>query len=146
MTLATVHPKLRSAFRERLLTLSDPDFAANRVAWEGVTFNPANNTPYFAESFRAGPSRRTSFANGAGSGTVEHIIEASVTLFFPDGSGTLAIERCAGAVMALFAPGVRLTYSGVSAVIRDVERSALYDDGGRIGCAVTASILAFTQS
>lgn len=145
MGLATVHANLRAAFRTRLLTLSDVDFSANRVAWEGKKFFPTDGVPYFAESFRAVASRRIAFTGGVG-GTIAHNIQASVTLFFPDDAGTIAIERAAGAVMALFRPGVALSYGGDAATIADVTRSAIYDDGSRIACAVNVSIPAYTQS
>lgn len=115
-------------------------------AWEADTFFPTDGRPYVAESVRAASSRLRSVANTAGGGTIEHIIQCSATFFYPKNKGTRALERMAGACMALFAPATRLTRSTDSALVQNVERSPLYDDGARIGCAVTASLLAFTQS
>lgn len=109
-------------------------------AWEGFDFFPVDGRPYVAESFRA---------NGANSylgDTATHMLEASVTLFYPKNKGTLAIERMAGAAMAHFKRGTALSYGGDAATINNVERSSLYDDGARIACAVTAKLFGFTQN
>lgn len=109
-------------------------------AWEGHDFFPADGRPYAAESFRA---------NGANSylaDTAAHMLEGTVTFFYPKNKGTLAIERMAGAAMAHFKRGTRLTYGGDAATINNVERSSLYDDGARIACAVTAKLFGFTQN
>lgn len=148
MSLATIHANLRAAYRTRLLTLADAAFAADRVAWEGDDDYqpPSESTPYFSESVRAGPSRRLSFGNANGTGdTLEHSIEATTSLFFPKGD-TIAIERCAGELLALFRPGTTLTYAGEGATISNVSRSALYADGARVACAVTVSLYAYTQN
>ncbi len=146
MGLETLHSNMRAEFRVRLLTLSDADFAANRIAYEGEKFTPSGGVPYFAESFRSVSAVLRSVANPDGGGIVEHILQGSVTAFFPDGEGTAAIERVAGKLMTLFRPTVRLSRGGDSAVIRNVERGQIYDDGPRIALAVTATFLAFTQS
>lgn len=229
MSLATLHPNLRSAFRERLLTLVDVDHSPgvsvslasgvftrasgswltagfapgmevtvssftgsplygvvdtvsalalklgvsgsqtvagggrfvvalpgkrentndtnrHRIAFEGADFFPVDGFPYVAESVRAGSSSLRPIANPSGVGLAEHALEATATLFYPK-RGTLAIERMAGALMTLLAESPRrLAYGGVSSLVRNVERSALYQDGDRIACAVTASLLAFTTS
>lgn len=218
MSLATLHPNLRAAFRERLLTLVDIDHSpgvsvslASGVftrasgswltagftsgmevtvsgftgsplygvvetvsalamklgvsgsqtvagggqfvvglpqgrAWEGVDFFPVDGRPYVAESFRAVQSQGLTVGNYNGPGTVLHTIEATATFFYPKNKGTLAIERIAGAAMAHFRRGLSLSRNGDAATIANVSRSPLYDDGARIGCAVTASIPAYTQN
>lgn len=116
-------------------------------AWEGENFFPTDNAPYVAESVRAATSALKAIANPSGVGLAEHALECTATFFYPKGQGTIAIERMAGALMTDLAESPRrLSYGGVSALVRNVERSPLYDDGSRIGCAVTASLLAFTQS
>lgn len=116
-------------------------------AWEGFDFFPTDGRPYVAESFRAMQSQGLSVGNANGTGsTIAHTIEATATLFFPKNKGTLAIERMAGALMALFYRGSTLSRNGDRATIANVSRSALYDDGARIGCAVSVSIPAYTHN
>lgn len=115
-------------------------------AWEGFDFFPIDGRPYVAESVRAGPSRLETITNPSGVGVAQHNVEASATFFYPK-RGTIAVERMVGALMTLLAQSPRrLAYAGDAGVIQRVERSALYEDGARLGCAVTASILAFTTS
>lgn len=148
MGLATIDASLRAACRTKFITLVDADFATDRIAWEGDDdFEPSAANAYFAESFRAGPKRYMSVGNANGTGgSVLHPFDLTITLFFPKGKGTIALERCAGAVMALFRPGTVLTNSGEGAIVNNVTRSAVYQDGNRIACAVTASMNAFTQN
>jgi hypothetical protein len=218
MGLATVHANLRSAFRERLLTLVDIDhspgvsvslasgvfarasgswlsagfapgmevqaqgFTGNPVgvvetvsalamklnitgtqtvagggrfivglpqgrAWEGFDFFPVDGRPYVSESVRANVTTLETICNPSGVGVATNILEASATLFYPQNKGTLAIERMAGALMTLLAQNPRrISYGGDAATIQRVERSQLYDDGSRIGCAVTARLMAITTS
>lgn len=219
MGLATVHANLRSAFRERLLTLVDIDHSpgvsvslASGVftrasgswltagfapgmevtvngftgsplygvvetvsalalklnitgtqtvagggrfivglpqgrAWEGFDFFPVDGRPYVAESVRANVTTLETICNPSGVGVATNILEASATFFYPKNKGTLAIERMAGAAMKLLGESPRrLSYGGDAATIQRVERSQLYDDGARIGCAVTARLMAITTS
>jgi hypothetical protein len=219
MGLATVHANLRSAFRERLLTLVDIDHSpgvsvslASGVftrasgswltagfapgmevtvsgftgsplygvvetvsalalklnitgtqtvagggrfivglpqgrAWEGFDFFPVDGRPYVSESVRANATTLETICNPSGVGVATNILEASATFFYPKNKGTLAIERMAGAAMKLLGESPRrLSYGGDAATIQRVERSQLYDDGSRIGCAVTARLMAITTS
>jgi hypothetical protein len=114
-------------------------------AWEGADFFPTDGRPYVAESFRAIQSRGLT-AGDLGPGVVAHNIEASATFFYPKNKGTLAIERMVGAAMTLFRRGSTLSRNGDAATIQDSSRSALYDDGSRIGCAVLITIPARTQN
>lgn len=109
-------------------------------AWEGFDFFPVDGKPYVAESFRSNG------ANAYLADTATHMLEATLTLFYPKNKGTLAIERMAGAAMAHFKRGTRLTYGADAATINNVERSSLYDDGARMACAVTAKLFGFTQN
>lgn len=116
-------------------------------AWESETFFPADGAPYVAESFRSNGAEGLSIGNPDGTGgTIAHRLEATATFFYPKNKGTLAIERMAGAMMQLFRRGTRLSYGGDAATIANVSRSSLYDDGARIGCAVTITLPAYTQS
>lgn len=115
-------------------------------AWEGFDFFPIDGRPYVSESFRAVQSTGLTIGDYNGPGTVSHAIDASATFFFPKNKGTLAIERMAGAAMALFRRGSTLSRSGDAATIQNVSRSSLYDDGARIGCAVNVTIPARTQT
>ncbi|MCL4715463.1 MAG: hypothetical protein KJZ75_11180 [Hyphomonadaceae bacterium] len=221
MSLATLHPNLRAAFRQKLLTLIDIDHspgvsvslasgvftrasgswldagfargmevqaigftnnprgvvtavsalaltttiaapASQTVggggqfvvglpigrAWEGETgFFPSDDAPYVAETVLPGPSRKTSVGGPNGRGAViEHKPSLVASFFYPKGRGTIAIERMTGAAMTAFLPGSALSYGADSARITDVQCSQNYDDGSRIGRAVTVSLLAFTQN
>lgn len=116
-------------------------------AWEGFDFFPIDGRPYTSEAMVTGASRKRSIGGPNGVGAViEHRPSLVASFFYPKNKGTLAIERMTGAAMALFLPGSSLTYGGDSARITDVECSQTYDDGARIGRAVTVSTLAFTQS
>ncbi len=115
-------------------------------AWEGFDFFPIDGRPYVSESFRAVQSQGLTVGDYNGPGTVAHTIEASATFFYPKNKGTLAIERMAGACMALFRRGSTLSRSGDGVTIRNSSRSEIYDDGARIGCAVNVSLPAYTQN
>lgn len=116
-------------------------------AWEGESFFPVDGMAYVAESVRPGGTDLKTIANPSGVGLAEHAMECSATFLYPKGYGTLAIESITGKLLSALAESPRrLSYGGISALIRSVESSALYDDGARIGCAVTASLLVFTQS
>lgn len=116
-------------------------------AWEGFDFFPVDGKPYVAESFRANSAMGLCVGNSDGTGgTIEHSLEATASFFYPKNKGTLAIERMAGAMMQLFRRGSSLSYGGDSATIANASRSSLYDDGARIGCAVTITIPAYTQN
>lgn len=115
-------------------------------AWEGFDFFPTDGRPYVAESFRAVQSQGLTVGNYNGPGVVSHAIEASASFFYPKNKGTLAIERMAGAAMALFRRGSTLSRNGDAATIENSSRSELYDDGARLGCAVSVTIPARTQN
>lgn len=115
-------------------------------AWEGFDFLPTDGKPYVSESFRAVQSSGLTLGNYNGPGTVRHTIEAGATFFYPKNKGTLAIERMAGAMMALFRRGSTLLRDGDGVTIADASRGPLYDDGARFGCAVTVSLPAYTQN
>ncbi len=115
-------------------------------AWEGFDFFPTDGRPYVSETVLPGPSRKRSISGQNGAGVIEHKPSLVATFFYPKNKGTLALERMSGAAMSLFLPGLSLSYGGDGARITDVECSQNYDDGARIGRAVTVSLLAFTES
>lgn len=115
-------------------------------AWEGKDYNPVSDRAYVSETLQTVSQRGVSIgnANGAG-GTIETKLIATASFFYPRNRGTIAIEGMAGAALVLFRRGQSLSRNGDAATIENVSRSSLYNDGARIGCAVSVNLLAYTQ-
>jgi len=135
---ANVHANVRAAVRQRLVGLAG--LPAER-AWEGLAFEPTRGTPFLAEAMRPIGSE----VRGMGaSGALAHTIAASLSLVYPSGQGTLAIEQAASALMDGFRPGVTVVYGGQSAIVTKVERSPLRPEPDWIQTTVTATLIAYT--
>jgi hypothetical protein len=213
VSLKTLHPSLRAAFRERLLTVVDVDASVSSVtasggvysrttgswitggfrigqevtvsglsaanglfrvrsltaldltttgtasgsgtgrflvglpqgrAWEGQgVYRPTLGQPYISEAYV--PANAARITQGSGSTpTIQHDINANVTLFYPASEGTEAIERMAGAIQAHFMPKTKLTRDTIGARVMDVRRSPVMMDGDWLSVGVTVQLLAFT--
>jgi hypothetical protein len=213
VSLKTLHPSLRAAFRERLLTVVDVDASPGSVtasggvyarasgswitdgfrigqevqvtgvgsgtvvrvksltastltttgtatgsgasprflvglpqgrAWEGQgVYRPTLGQPYISEAYVPANAARITQGSGA-SPTIQHDINANVTLFYPASEGTEAIERMAGAIQAHFMPKTKLTRDTIGARVMDVRRSPVMMDGDWLSIGVTVQLLAFT--
>lgn len=111
-------------------------------AWEGREFNQQIGQPWLRESFR--PLVSAPRALGAG-GTIEHRMTGNLSFFYPAKRGTLAVERMAGAVMDLLAPGTSLAYGQNAGVVQQCERAPLVQEPDWISAPVIVSITAYTS-
>lgn len=136
----TIHADMRAAFRARLRTIAG---LPSLVAWEGRRFTATAGQPFVRESFR--PITSVPRAVGRG-GTIAHRINGILTLFFPSGDGTLAIEEAAGLILAGFAPGTSLVHGSAAGSVQQAERGALMVEPDWLSCPVTVSILAYTAN
>ena len=143
MSLETLVPNLRAAFRTRLLTLTG---LPTSRAWEGETFEPTDGQAYVAEAMQVASQRRMSYGANTVGDIHQHALIAAATFFYPNGKGTSAIEAIAGKCQKLFISGTSLTHGGDRATVINVSRSGLYKDGNRIACAVSVELQAFTQN
>jgi hypothetical protein len=137
MTVATFHPNLRAAIRQKLLTLT----GLPAQAWEGRPYQPIKGTPYVSENVRAIASQVRALGLG---GTIAHTITANFTFHYPAGKGTTDIEGMAGGVMALFRPGTTLSYDGDSAVVQQAERTAVSQEPDWINVTVIITAVGHT--
>lgn len=110
-------------------------------AWEGTEFLPQTGQPWLRESFRPLSSEVRSLGVG---GTIAHTMTGNLSLFYPSRRGTLAVERMAGAVVDLFAPGTALTYGGNSGVVLRCERQPLVQEPDWVSAPVIVSVTAYT--
>lgn len=138
MTAATVHQNLRAAVRANLLEVS----GLPKAAWEGIAFND-NGEPFIRESFR--PIASTLVSIGSGS-TIRHRIDVLLTLFYPSGDGTVAIEAMASALLSKFSPQTRLSYGGDEGMVMGAERRPILTEPDWLSLTVTISIHAYTTS
>lgn len=112
-------------------------------AWEGRPFSPVIGRPYFSELMI--PINSDVRALGLG-GTIAHNVSANLTLRYPSGKGTAAIERMAGAFMELFRPGTAMSYGGTSVTILQAERRALIADVDWVSCPVIIDAVSYTAN
>lgn len=110
--------------------------------WEGTEFIPQTGQPWVRERFR--PLVSQPRALGAG-GTVQHTMTGNLSLFYPARRGTLAVERMAGAVLDLFAPGTALAYGGNSGFVQQCERQPLVQEPDWLSAPVIVSVTAYTS-
>lgn len=111
-------------------------------AWEGREFNQQVGQPWLRESFR--PLVSVPRALGAG-GTIQHTMTGNLSLFYPAKKGTLAVERMAGAVLDLLAPGTSLAYGANAGIVQQCERQPLLQEPDWISAPVIVSITAYTS-
>lgn len=137
MTVATFHPNLRAAIREKLLTLA----GLPAQAWEGRVYQPIKGTPYMSESVRAISSEVRALGVG---GTIAHTITGNFTFHYPAGKGTNDIEGMVGTVLALFRPGTVLSYGGDSAIVQQAERTAVSQESDWINVTVIITAVGHT--
>jgi hypothetical protein len=137
-SIATLHPDVRAAFRQRLTALSG---LVDSRAWEGRPFAPAKGVPWLRESVRP----ISSVVRGVGSGgIVEHRVVATVTLFWPSSFSLLEQELQAGSILGHFPPGLRITYGSSSATVVQAERGPLLQEPDWRSCNVTLTLTAHT--
>lgn len=139
MTVATFHPNMRSAFRQRLLTQS----GIPAQAWEGRPYTPVKGTPYVSESIRAISSVVRALGLG---GTIAHTLTGNFTFHYPAGKGTADIDAMVGNVMALFRPGTVLSYGGDGAVVQQAERTAVQQEPDWINVTVIITAVGHTAN
>lgn len=136
--IATLHPDVRAAFRQRLTTLSG---LVQSRAWEGRQFAPVKGSPWIRESVRP----ISSVVRGVGSGgIVEHRVVATVTLFWPSSDSLLEQELQAGSILGHFPPGLRIAYGSSSATVVQAERGPLLQEPDWRSCNVTLTLVAHT--
>jgi len=138
-SVETFFPDLRAGMRQRLLTLA----GLPAVAWEDVAYRPVKGTPYISEVVIpvSGQVRGT----GRG-GYLAHDVMVNLTLHYPSGVGTLAIEQMAGKIMNLFSPGMAISYSTASVIIDQVERGGIITEADWLGLLVSISIVGHTAN
>lgn len=138
MSIATLHPDVRAAFRARLQAL--PGLVTDR-AWEGRPFTPTKGTPWLRETMRPISSQVRGVGRG---GIVEHRLVGAVTLFWPAGEPLVDMEAQAGAILESFEPGVRLSHGSNVATIVQGERSPIVQEPDWQSCTVTITLRAHT--
>lgn len=139
MSVATFHANMRAASRQRLQALAN----LPAVAWEGRAYTPVKGTPFITEAFR--PVSSVVSALGSG-GTIAHRCLATFTLHYPPNAGSTAIDAMAGALLAHFAPGLSLTYSGQVSVIQQAERLGLTQEPDWINASVVVTMIGHTAN
>lgn len=137
MTVETLHSDLRSAAREKLLTVEN----LPTMHWEGRNFTPIKGQAYVSESFRAITS--TVQALGLG-GVIAHTCTANFTIHYPSDTGTTDIDALAGAMLNTFRPGTSLAYGDSTATITQAERGPLLQEPDWLNCTVIISMTART--
>lgn len=138
MSIATLHPDLRAAFRARLQAL--PGLISSR-AWEGRPFTPTKGTPWLRESVRPLSSQVRGVGRG---GIVEHRLAGTVTLFWPAGEPLVDMEAQAGAILEFFDPGLRIAHGDNVATIIQGERGPILQEPDWQSCTVTITLRAHT--
>jgi hypothetical protein len=138
MTVATLHPDLRAGVRAVLATCVG---LPTGRAWEGRSYYPDPKTAFLEELLRPISSEHRSLGPG---GTVQHLTTSNLTLRYPAGAGTLAVEAAAGALLAAFQPGRRITYGSTVGIVQRAERRPLIGETDWLSCTVIVSILAWT--
>lgn len=111
-------------------------------AWEGVAYQPVTGEPFIDESLN--PISSEPRALGA-KGTIAHVMTGNVSLAYPSGRGTLAIERMAAVLLTLFQPGTILVYGNSNAVATKAERAPLMPDAEWIRCPLIFTFVAYTE-
>lgn len=136
--VATIHPDLRAACRAKLLATAGLPAA---IAWEGEVMEDGFDGPFIREAFRPIFSQRRALGQG---GTMQHRCTFNLTLHYPAGEGTLAIETAAGLILQAFAPGLSLTYGTATCLVQSAERMGLGQDPGYLSCPVIITLTAYT--
>lgn len=111
------------------------------VSWEGEDFTPVKGRPFISETIRPALSRRVAY--GAG-GLVRHEAIATLTLFYPAGQGTIAVESMAGRLLGHFEPGTPLIYGTSKWSVYQVEARPLLQEPDWISCPVNIELTAWT--
>ncbi len=137
MSTASVHSDMRAAFRQHLTGVAGLPV----MAWEGRKFDPVVGTPFARESFRAISS--VVRAIGAG-GNIAHRMVGVVSLFYPIGVGTAAIEAMAGTLLTRFKPGTSLAYGPNTGLVLQAERAPLLQEPDWLGCPVSITLVSYT--
>lgn len=112
-------------------------------AWEGFTFQPVVGQPYIAETMQPISSIKRTIGR---KGTIEHRITGGLTLFYPNGRGTLAIERMAGVLLDHFEPGTPLISGASKAIVQQAEARGSYSDPDWLSRPVIITLLAYTAN
>ena len=136
----SVHTNIRAAARQ--LVLDTAGLPAAKF-WEGERFSTTLGVPYLQEQVSAISDVVRAVGPG---GNIAHTIAVRLTLGFPAGKGTLAVESAADLLMAAFRPGGSLAYGADSGVIQQCERSSLRQEPDWISCTVTATVVAYTSN
>lgn len=141
MTIATLHPDMRAAFRQAVLAISG---IPQEWAWEGKPYTARDGVPFIRESFRAINSEPRAVGRG---GTIAHTMTGNLVLCFPPGAqGTLPVETAAGLIIAAIPPGTALVYGQNNGVVTKTSRSAVITEPNWLQVPVTITILAYTAS
>lgn len=139
-SIYSVHADIRAAFRAALLTIPD---LPTEVAWEGRRYTPPAGAPYMRETVTPASSDPRALGRG---GTVQHRILCRVQLFYPAGSGTVDIERAAGALLLAMRPGTSLVHEQTSGMVFKAERSQIMPGDDFVNLTVTVTVTAYTAN
>jgi hypothetical protein len=138
MTADRIHKDLRAAWRAHLLTVTGLPSA---WAWEARAFTPVIGTPWTREAFRPITSKPRALGTG---GTIAHRCTGNLSLFFPSGNGTTAIDDAAGQILAAFKPGTPLVYGIAKGTVLEAERAGLITEPDWVSCPVIITITAYS--
>lgn len=133
----SVMGNITKALNARLETTTFP--AAN-IAWAGVPYFPALNTPYI--SVRVSGWNRRAIGAGADS-VIEYRGTYQVSCYGPAGSGLAAVEAVADSITNLFARGANVAYGGTSVLIMIASQAAPLIDPAWIQIPVLVSWMAY---
>jgi hypothetical protein len=102
-------------------------------AWEGFKYAPTVGQPFIEESFRPIDSRKIAVGP---TGYIMHEFYAALSLSYPQGHGTLAVEKMAGAIRAALRPSQTLVYGADAGMIDRAARSPLVIDADWLRCPI----------
>lgn len=118
---------IRSAFRERLLTLT----GLPAQQWENKAYEPVLGTPYLKEKLMPAASRIASWGDASGTdGFVRDDGVYQLSLFYPAGDDTKAAEEMAMAIRSLFKPGTVLLYGSLKIECRRSVKATAVEEPG----------------
>lgn len=139
MSAETIFQDVRVAFRAALKAV---DAGAREYSWEGFTYYPKVGEPFWTEVLLPISSTAVAVGNRA---EIRHVIQATVTLWYPSGRGTDQIETVAGKVLGAFRPGTPLEVGVNQAFVRSAERRPINSDAGYLSLVVIVTIVAYSR-
>lgn len=117
--MSGVHHNIRAALRARLLAMSPLPVDQDQIAWEGRPFTKTARTPWLRETLKPSGSALASLGPNA---VVRHEGLLFLDYFTPSGDGYLDADDTADLIVGQFAPGLTLTASGQTVILRSSSR------------------------